>query len=146
MRTALYRSRLDGRQMWSQEGAHGTAILATIGAAWTAGSPYLAMLITVRVLHGIGLGMLICLVPLYLSPDRNGSSSFSRCPGWHDCVSTSMSFNSPWAAGRVGCCNVLSRDSASVILVVVSHLSIYSPCKFTTDVANSMGFGAGYMA
>jgi MFS transporter, SP family, solute carrier family 2 (facilitated glucose transporter), member 3 len=43
------------------------AIFATIGSALTAGSPYLAMLITVRILHGVGLGMLICLVPLYLT-------------------------------------------------------------------------------
>lgn len=43
------------------------AVSATIGAALTAGSPYVAMLIPVRILQGIGLGMLICLVPLYLT-------------------------------------------------------------------------------
>lgn len=44
-----------------------SALISLVGAAWTAGSPYLAMLLTVRVLHGFGLGMLICLVPLYLT-------------------------------------------------------------------------------
>ncbi|OAL29224.1 hypothetical protein AYO22_02118 [Fonsecaea multimorphosa] len=44
-----------------------SALFSLIGAAWTAGSPYLAMLITTRILHGFGLGMLICLVPLYLT-------------------------------------------------------------------------------
>ncbi|KIV79067.1 hypothetical protein PV11_06654 [Exophiala sideris] len=44
-----------------------SALFSLVGAAWTAGSPYLAMLITIRLLHGFGLGMLICLVPLYLT-------------------------------------------------------------------------------
>ena len=44
-----------------------SALFSLIGAAWTAGSPYLAMLITIRILHGFGLGMQICLVPLYLT-------------------------------------------------------------------------------
>lgn len=44
-----------------------SALLSLVGAAWTAGSPYLAMLLSVRILHGFGLGMLICLVPLYLT-------------------------------------------------------------------------------
>ncbi|OAL40692.1 hypothetical protein AYO20_00428 [Fonsecaea nubica] len=44
-----------------------SALFSLIGAGWTAGSPYLAMLITIRILHGFGLGMLICLVPLYLT-------------------------------------------------------------------------------
>ncbi|OQV04558.1 hypothetical protein CLAIMM_09418 [Cladophialophora immunda] len=44
-----------------------SALFSLIGAGWTAGSPYLAMLVTIRILHGFGLGMLICLVPLYLT-------------------------------------------------------------------------------
>ncbi|KAJ9609896.1 hypothetical protein H2200_006225 [Cladophialophora chaetospira] len=44
-----------------------SALFSMVGAAWTAGSPYLAMLITIRILHGFGLGMQICLVPLYLT-------------------------------------------------------------------------------
>ncbi|RVX66768.1 hypothetical protein B0A52_08961 [Exophiala mesophila] len=44
-----------------------SALLSCIGAAWTAGSPYISMLLTIRVVHGFGLGMLICLVPLYLT-------------------------------------------------------------------------------
>jgi MFS family permease len=44
-----------------------SALFSLVGAAWTAGSPYLPMLITIRILHGFGLGMLICLVPLYLT-------------------------------------------------------------------------------
>ncbi|EXJ68554.1 uncharacterized protein A1O5_08347 [Cladophialophora psammophila CBS 110553] len=44
-----------------------SALFSLIGAGWTSGSPYLAMLITIRILHGFGLGMLICLVPLYLT-------------------------------------------------------------------------------
>jgi MFS family permease len=44
-----------------------SALFSLVGAAWAAGSPYLAMLITTRILHGFGLGMLICLVPLYLT-------------------------------------------------------------------------------
>ncbi len=44
-----------------------SALFSLVGAAWTAGSPFLAMLITTRILHGFGLGMQICLVPLYLT-------------------------------------------------------------------------------
>jgi MFS family permease len=43
------------------------AIFSAIGAALTAGSTHVAMLVTVRILNGFGLGMLICLVPLYLT-------------------------------------------------------------------------------
>lgn len=43
------------------------ATWAVIGAALTAGSVHIAMLITVRFFHGAGLGMTICLVPLYLT-------------------------------------------------------------------------------
>ncbi|KAK5317577.1 hypothetical protein LTR70_005772 [Exophiala xenobiotica] len=38
-----------------------------IGAALITGSTVIEMLIVVRLLHGFGLGMLICLVPLYLT-------------------------------------------------------------------------------
>ncbi|KAK5021905.1 hypothetical protein LTS07_010487 [Exophiala sideris] len=38
-----------------------------IGAALITGSVTIEMLIVVRLLHGFGLGMLICLVPLYLT-------------------------------------------------------------------------------
>lgn len=47
-----------------------------IGSALITGAVVIEMLITVRVLHGFGLGMLICLVPLYLTevapPSRRG--------------------------------------------------------------------------
>lgn len=43
------------------------SITSLIGAGLSAGSPYLAMLITVRILHGFGLGMTICLVNTYLT-------------------------------------------------------------------------------
>ncbi|KAK5231536.1 hypothetical protein LTR72_000718 [Exophiala xenobiotica] len=49
---------------------------ALVGAILVAASVKIAMLITVRLLHGFGLGMLICLVPLYLTetapPHRRG--------------------------------------------------------------------------
>ena len=40
---------------------------ALIGAALVTGAVVIEMLIVVRLLHGFGLGMLICLVPLYLT-------------------------------------------------------------------------------
>jgi MFS family permease len=43
------------------------AVSSLIGAALITGSVAIGMLITVRLLHGFGLGMLICLVPLYLT-------------------------------------------------------------------------------
>lgn len=43
------------------------AICALIGSALTAGSVTVSMLIIVRVIQGFGLGMLISLVPLYLT-------------------------------------------------------------------------------
>ena len=43
------------------------ATAALIGAALITSSVTIAMLIAVRLLHGFGLGMLICLVPLYLT-------------------------------------------------------------------------------
>lgn len=43
------------------------AISSLVGAALITGSVAIGMLIAVRLLHGFGLGMLICLVPLYLT-------------------------------------------------------------------------------
>ncbi|KAL4866582.1 general substrate transporter [Aspergillus spectabilis] len=43
------------------------AVCALIGAGLVAGSVAIGMLITVRLLHGFGLGMLVGLVPLYLA-------------------------------------------------------------------------------
>ena len=43
------------------------AVCSIIGGALTAGAVQIAMLITVRLLQGFGLGMIICLVPLYIS-------------------------------------------------------------------------------
>jgi MFS family permease len=52
------------------------AVFALIGGALAAGSVAIAMLIVVRILQGCGLGMLLCLVPLYLTevapPHRRG--------------------------------------------------------------------------
>ncbi|KAJ9609817.1 hypothetical protein H2200_006146 [Cladophialophora chaetospira] len=43
------------------------ATSSLVGAALITSSTVIGMLITVRLLHGFGLGMLICLVPLYLT-------------------------------------------------------------------------------
>jgi MFS family permease len=43
------------------------AVLSLLGGALAAGSAAIAMLIVVRILQGCGLGMLLCLVPLYLT-------------------------------------------------------------------------------
>jgi MFS family permease len=43
------------------------AVCSIVGGALTAGAVHIAMLITVRLLQGFGLGMIICLVPLYIS-------------------------------------------------------------------------------
>ena len=52
------------------------AVLATVGGALAAGSVNIAMIITVRIIQGVGAGMVICLVPLYLAetapPKRRG--------------------------------------------------------------------------
>jgi len=52
------------------------ALCAIIGGALSAGSVAIAMLITVLLLQGFGLGMVICLVPLYITevspPHRRG--------------------------------------------------------------------------
>ena len=49
---------------------------ALVGAALVAGSVHMVMLVIVRFLHGFGLGMVVCLVPLYLTevapPHRRG--------------------------------------------------------------------------
>lgn len=43
------------------------AVCSLAGAALVTGSVAIGMLITVRLLHGFGLGMLVGLVPLYLA-------------------------------------------------------------------------------
>lgn len=52
------------------------AVLAIVGGALAAGSINIAMIVTVRIIQGIGAGMVICLVPLYLAetapPQRRG--------------------------------------------------------------------------
>lgn len=49
---------------------------STIGAALVAGAVNVPMLVTTRILHGFGLGMILCLVPLYgteiAPPKRRG--------------------------------------------------------------------------
>jgi MFS family permease len=49
---------------------------ALVGGALATASQNLAMLIAVRFLHGFGLGMIICLVPLYIT--EVVSALFSR--------------------------------------------------------------------
>ena len=51
---------------------------ALVGAALSTASTAIAMLITVRILHGFGLGMIICLVPLYIT---EVVSAHSKVPG-----------------------------------------------------------------
>lgn len=43
------------------------SLCSLIGGALAAGSVHIAMLIVVRITQGFGLGMLLALVPLYLS-------------------------------------------------------------------------------
>lgn len=43
------------------------ATCAAIGGSLTAGSVHIVMLIVVRILQGFGLGLIICLVSLYLT-------------------------------------------------------------------------------
>ena len=43
------------------------AACATIGGGLTAGSVHIIMLIIFRVIHGFGVGLIICLVSLYLT-------------------------------------------------------------------------------
>jgi MFS family permease len=40
-------------------------VTSTVGAALVAGAVNVPMLVTTRILHGFGLGMILCLVPLY---------------------------------------------------------------------------------
>jgi MFS family permease len=40
-------------------------VTSLVGAALVAGSVNVPMIVVVRILHGFGLGMLICLVPIY---------------------------------------------------------------------------------
>jgi MFS family permease len=50
------------------------AILCIIGGALTAGSVHIAMLIVVRLISGVGLGMIVTMSPLYIaeiSPPRS---------------------------------------------------------------------------
>ena len=53
-----------------------SGLCALAGAALVSGSVNIAMCVTVRILHGFGLGMIICLVPLYTTevapPHRRG--------------------------------------------------------------------------
>jgi MFS family permease len=46
---------------------------ALIGGALTTASVNVAMLITMRIFHGFGLGMMICLVPLYITEVVSGN-------------------------------------------------------------------------
>ncbi len=53
---------------WGRKRAFAIAtMLSIIAGALVAGSVHIAMLITVRFIHGLGLGMTIALVPLYLT-------------------------------------------------------------------------------
>ena len=72
---ALIQSYLADR--WGRKKALAIAsICGLVGGALAAGSVAVAMLITVRILQGCGLGMLLALVPLYLTeispPHRRG--------------------------------------------------------------------------
>lgn len=62
---------------WGRKWGLGIAsVFSIVGAALAAGSVNVVMLIVVRLLHGFGLGMLLPLVPLYLSevapPQKRG--------------------------------------------------------------------------
>jgi MFS family permease len=60
------------------------ALWALVGGVLATASQNLAMLITVRFLHGFGLGMIICLVPLYITEVVSGSFSHaSACVAAH---------------------------------------------------------------
>ncbi|GAQ12315.1 probable metabolite transport protein CsbC [Aspergillus lentulus] len=60
------------------------AVCTLIGAALVTGSVAIGMLITVRLLHGFGLGMLVGLVPLYLT-----ETAPARSRGLLLCINTS---------------------------------------------------------
>lgn len=67
------------------------AVLAIIGGALVAGSVNVPMLIVVRLIHGLGLGMFLALVPLYLTevaPPRHrgfitGLTQVGSCAGYN---------------------------------------------------------------
>lgn len=67
-----------------------SAVLAAVGSALVAGSVVIPMLIPMRIIQGVGLGMLLALVPLYLTevaPPRHrgfltGSTQFSTGIGY----------------------------------------------------------------
>jgi MFS family permease len=67
-----------------------SATLALIGSALVAGSVNITMLFVMRVIQGIGLGMMLALVPLYLTevaPPKHrgfltGSTQFSTGIGY----------------------------------------------------------------
>jgi MFS family permease len=60
------------------------SICSLVGAALVSGSVAIGMLITVRLLHGFGLGMLVGLVPLYLA-----ETAPARYRGVLLCINTS---------------------------------------------------------
>jgi MFS family permease len=60
------------------------SICTLIGAALVSGSVAIGMLITVRLLHGFGLGMLVGLVPLYIA-----ETAPARHRGLLLCINTS---------------------------------------------------------
>lgn len=61
-------------------------VTSTIGAALVAGSINIPMLVTTRILHGFGLGMILCLVPLYgteiAPPKKRGLFSGTTVMGY----------------------------------------------------------------
>lgn len=76
---------------FGRRGALGAAaILSLVGSALVAGSVKFAMLFVFRVIQGIGLGMLLTLVPLYItevSPPKHrgfltGCNQFSSGMGY----------------------------------------------------------------
>jgi hypothetical protein len=74
-----------------------SAIFSLVGSALVAGSVNIAMLFVMRVIQGVGLGMLLALVPLYLTevaPAKHrgfltGSTQFSTGIGYIAYVSHS---------------------------------------------------------
>ncbi|KIX02609.1 uncharacterized protein Z518_08551 [Rhinocladiella mackenziei CBS 650.93] len=80
------------------------AVCSLIGAALITGSVAIGMLITVRLLHGFGLGMLICLVPLYLTevapPHRRGCAWISI--GTYYATNLTVQWRVPLALACIG--------------------------------------------
>ena len=56
---------------------------ALVGGALTTASVNIAMLITMRVLHGFGFGMIICLVPLYITEVVSANLPNEEVSGLH---------------------------------------------------------------